>query len=237
MGQTEIRVCGFIFARGGSKGIPHKNIAMLNGKPLICHSIEQALNTRYLDEIFVSTDDPEIAEIAKKCGASIPFMRPAELAADDSAEWLSWQHAVKSMQADGVAFDLFVSVPATAPLRKPEDIDASIDRLLDDTSADAVISVTQAHRHPAFNMVFVEKNGTARIAYPADKVISNRQETSKIFDITTVAYAARPEFVLKSRSLFEGRIKTIEIPIERALDIDTPYDLKLAELILNDQSK
>ena len=230
-----MKVCGFIFARGGSKGIPHKNITPLCGRPLICYAIEQALQSRYLDEIYVSTDDPEIAAVAENCGATVPFLRPESLARDNSSEWLAWQHAVKTLNADGIVFDLFVTVPATSPLRSPEDIDACIRRLMDEDDADGVITVVKSHRHPAFNMVYINDSGDARIAHPAEKLISNRQETSEIFDITTVAYAVRPEFILKAGALFEGRIRTVEVPVERSLDIDTPFDLKLAELILNDK--
>src|SRR5947209_3702567 len=112
----------FIFARGGSKGVPGKNIRALAGRPLIAHAIDAALQTPGLDRVTVSTDDPAIADIARRSGADVPFMRPADLASDTASEWQAWRHAIHELQAQGQDFDTFVSVPAVCPLRSPIDI-------------------------------------------------------------------------------------------------------------------
>ena len=116
-----MKIIAFIFARGGSKGLPNKNIKILNGKPLIAWSIEHAKKINRIDRVIVSTDSEEIAKIAREFGAEVPFMRPLELATDESPEWLSWQHGLKHLKSiDGCLPDLMLSIPATAPLRNVE---------------------------------------------------------------------------------------------------------------------
>jgi len=230
-------VIGFIFARGGSKGVPRKNIRLLAGKPLIAYAVETALASKLINRVIVSTDDAEIAAVARKYGAEVPFMRPKELAADDSPEWLSWRHAVEALGLiEGApGSNLFVSIPPTSPLRLPEDIDACVRKLLE-SNADIVITVTPAKRNPYFNMVTIDKAENARLAIVPEEVIERRQAAPAIFDVTTVAYAARPEFVARAESIFAGRVKAIIIPEARALDIDTEFDFKLAEYFLTHQS-
>ncbi|MCG6364299.1 cytidylyltransferase domain-containing protein, partial [Vibrio fluvialis] len=115
----------FIFARGGSKGLPGKNIKPLAGKPLLHYSIDSALAAPSIEQVFVSTDDAEIAQVARNGGA-IVIDRPAELADDASPEWLSWRHAIEWVRANYGDFDGFISLPATAPLRAVSDIESAI---------------------------------------------------------------------------------------------------------------
>lgn len=124
------KTIAFIFARGGSKGIPGKNIALLGGLPLIAHSIRQARACPAIAQVVVSTDDEAIAEVARQQGALVPFLRPAELASDKASEWLAWQHAVSHCLRDPSIgpFSVFISLPATAPLRQVQDIDACLTR-------------------------------------------------------------------------------------------------------------
>lgn len=233
MDQKKLRVFGFIFARGGSKGVKKKNIRILAGKPLIRYAVEEALKSRYIESIMVSTDNEEIQQAALAAGAQIPFTRPAELAGDTSPEWLSWQHAVRTLKDKGEEFDIFVSIPTTSPLRTVADIDACIEAMVEDEEADAVITVTRAARHPSFNMVVINDKGYAAIAMPGKGPVTRRQDVPGMYDITTVAYAVRSEFILNASSLFEGRVKAVEIPRERALDIDTEFDFLVAELVIN----
>ncbi len=235
--DNKVKIFGFVFARGGSKGILRKNIKPLAGKPLIHYAIESALQCRFLDRVIVSTDDEAIAVEGVRAGAQVPFMRPLELAEDKTPEWLAWQHAVQTLKEGGVDFDILVSVPATSPFRKPQDIDAAVSALLDDDTADAVITVTKASRHPSFNMVTLDNEGMAGIVMPMAESIARRQDAPVVYDITTVAYAVRADFILTSNSLFEGRVKSVIIPRERALDIDTEYDFKIAEFLIEDLRK
>ncbi len=233
-------VTGFVFARGGSKGVPRKNIRPLAGKPLIAYAIECGLNSRWIDRVIVSTEDEEIAEVSRRYGAEVPFMRPAKLAQDDSPEWLAWQHAIREMEKiDGKPVDVFVCIPATSPLRAVEDLDACIEKLLDDDSADIVdddtdivITVREAERSPYFNMVTLSDDGTARLVIEPEGEVHRRQDAPVVYDITTVAYAARPAFILSAGRIFDGRVKAVEVPRERALDIDTGLDFLFAEFLI-----
>lgn len=223
---------GFIFARGGSKGLPGKNIRTLGGKPLIAWAIEHALAVKRIKRVIVSTDSIEIAEVAKVHGAEVPFIRPAELAGDDSQEWLAWRHALNYLLgSDGVLPDAMVSVPTTAPLRLPEDIEICLDEY-EKGDADVVITVTDAHRSPYFNMVKIHVDGTAGLVIPPQSVMARRQDAPKVFDMTTVAYVARPEFVIECSTIFEGKVRHVHVPVERALDIDTLLDFQIAEYLL-----
>jgi len=224
---------GFIFARGGSKGLPGKNIKLINGKPLIVWSIEQALSVHRIRRLIVSTDDYEIAEVAKAAGAEVPFIRPKELAQDESPEWHAWRHALNWLQNDeGYLPEAMVSIPATAPLRLPKDIDACIN-VFEEGNADAVLTVTDAHRNPWFNMVTKGLNGEVSLVNkPINGIISRRQDTPQIFDMTTVAYVVRPLFVLKEASIFAGRVKSVYVPPDRAIDIDNLLDFQIAEFLM-----
>lgn len=217
---------GFVFARGGSKGVPGKNLRQLAGKPLLAHAIAAAKATRCISRVVVSTDDPAIAEAAREWGGEVPFLRPAELAGDQSPEWLAWQHAIRAVRAE-TPFDVFVSVPTTAPLRAPQDIEACVDRL-GKGGVDIVVTVTPASRSPYFNMVTLAADGAAALVIPPAATVHNRQAAPPVFDMTTVCYAARADFVLAAGGIFDGRVGAVVVPRERALDIDSELDLEIA---------
>jgi len=224
-------------ARGGSKGIPRKNLRPLAGKPLIAYAIATALASKLIDRVIVSTEDGEIAHVAKQYGAEVPFVRPWELARDDSPEWLVWKHAIQTLAAteNEPVMDVFVCIPTTSPLRAVEDIDACVKKLVE-SDIDLVITVKPAERNPYFNMVALDDEGYARLAIQPQGPIFQRQMAPPVFDMATVAYAARPEFVLKANSMFEGKVKAVVVPRERAVDIDTESDLKFAEFLLSQQA-
>lgn len=222
----------YIFARGGSKGLPNKNIKEMNGKPLIAWAIECAMEIAQIGEVIVSTDSPEIAEISCHYGASVPFLRPAELAQDDSPEWLSWQHALKSTcEIYGKLPERMISLPPTAPLRDVRDIEGVINQM-DTNLYDTVITVADAYRNPFFNMVKVKEDGTVGLVINSEDQISRRQDAPKIFDITTVAYISSSKFVLAHNHFFEGRVGYYEVPVERSIDIDTPHDFEVANFLM-----
>lgn len=230
-------IVAFIFARGGSKGVPRKNVRLLAGVPLIAHSIQQAQSSPIIDRVVVSTDDPEIAEISKQYGAEVPFIRPAELARDDAPEWLAWQHALNAVEAAGAPeVNVFVSLPPTSPMRAVEDIDACVTLLLKG-DADVVITVRPGERSPYFNMVTLTSDGEARLVMQSSNVINRRQDAPAVYDVTTVAYAARPDFVRAANSIFQGRVKAVIVPAERSVDIDTELDFKFAEFLLEEMKR
>jgi CMP-N-acetylneuraminic acid synthetase len=224
---------GFIFARGGSKGVPGKNIRRLTGKPLIAWAIEHAKAVRRLRRVIVSTDSEEIAAVAREFGAEVPFLRPAELARDDSPEWLAWRHALNYLQdSEGLMPDAMVSIPTTAPLRLPVDIENCLDEFAKG-GADVVITVSDAHRNPWFNMVKAQANGTVGLVIPPADGIARRQDAPQVYDMATVAYVAAPVFVLSQPSIFAGRVRAVRVPVERAVDIDTLHDFDMAEFLMS----
>lgn len=220
----------FIFARGGSKGLPGKNIKKLANKPLICYSIDSALSAPSISEVFVSTDDSNIASIARVCGATI-IDRPKELAADDTPEWLAWRHAITWVSEKYGSFDKFVSLPATSPLRSIEDIERAINKI-DADDADICIAITPANRSPYFNMVKRNSEDYVELVLTPECEVNRRQDAPQIFDITTVIYVSTPEFIKESFGLFSGKVVSIEVPKNRAVDIDDIYDFNLAESIV-----
>ena len=221
----------FVFARGGSKGIPRKNIRHLGDRPLIGWSIQTALQCASIDRIIVSTDDQEIATVAKTQGAEVPFLRPKKLAQDDTAEWYAWRHAVEYLQAEGCTFDKFISLPATSPLRSVEDVEHCIAALDDHT--DVVVTVKKAERSPYFNMVTMDEQGFSHLAITPVNPVVRRQDAPVLYDMTTVCYVTRPQFILNNTGLFSGKVRSVIVPDARAIDIDTPIDFKLAELLVN----
>jgi len=223
-----------ICARGGSKGLPRKNIKPLNGIPLIGWSINIAKQIDRISRIIVSTDSEEIAKVALEYGAEVPFMRPKELAQDDSPEWLVWKHAIKHVESYGNEdIDAIIVLPVTAPLRSVKDVNSCID-LFEESEVDSVITVSEASRSPYFNMIVNNDSGYASLVISPENQITRRQDAPEVFDMTTVAYVVNTNVVKQSNSIFEGKVKSIIIPQERSIDIDTLLDFKIAEcLVLN----
>ncbi len=224
-------IVAFIFARSGSKGLPDKNIKIFNGKPLIAWSIEHALSVKRVDRVIISTDSEVIAKIGKEYGAEVPFLRPPELATDNSPEWLSWQHGLKYLEnSDEGLPDLMLSIPPTAPLRDSNDLDKIIDEY-QKGKTDIVIAVTESHRSPFFNIVKEDVGGYVNLFESDKEGINRRQDCPKTYDMTTVGYAVSPSFVLNKKSIFEGRVRKVIIPKERSIDIDSLLDFEIAEFI------
>lgn len=223
----------FIFARGGSKGLAGKNTRLLAGKPLIAWSIEHARAIKRIDRVIVSTDSKEIAAVASDYGAEVPFMRPAELARDDSPEWLAWRHALTFLQeSEGTLPEVMLSVPTTSPLRLPIDLENCLDEF-SKGDADMVITISNAHRNPWFNMVKESEDGLVSLVIEPASGIIRRQDAPTVFDMTTVAYVARPQFVMEQMGAFSGRVRAVKVPLERAIDIDNLFDFELAEFLIN----
>ena len=217
--------------------MPGKNIRSLGGKPLIAWSIEHAFSVKRISRVIVSTDSEEIAAVALEYGAEVPFIRPEELARDKSPEWDAWRHAINYLiETTGTWPEIMVSVPATAPLRLPLDIENCLDEY-EKGDADVVITITDAHRSPYFNMVKANEDGTVELVYPQQSAIARRQDAPVVYDMATVCYVANPEFVMTHNASFEGRVKAVLVPVERAIDIDTLLDFQIAECLLNISEK
>jgi N,N'-diacetyl-8-epilegionaminate cytidylyltransferase len=230
-----MKYVALICARGGSKGVPGKNIRLLAGRPLIGWAIQAVKQVSQLSRIIVSTDSEEIARIAKEQGAEVPFLRPSVLAEDNSPEWLVWRHALDYLAGDGHE-DLggLVVVPPTSPLRSSQDIENCINEY-ERKEVDVVITISEANRNPYFNMVTVDNHGSAELVISPKTKIFRRQDAPNIFDVTTVCYVARPQFVQQYAGIFEGKVRSVFIPPERSLDIDTELDFKFAEYLITER--
>lgn len=221
-------VYAMIPARGGSRGIPRKNLAELGGKPLIAHTIEAALASRWIHRVMVSTEDDEIADVARRWGAEIPFKRPVELATDTaggnavSRHWLEW---VRDHEPHPWAV---VHLQATSPLRGGDDIDAAIG-LLKTCGCDCVATVCPVSEHPAY-MYRVVGNRAER--FLADGGLpDHRQGTEPLYRLNGAIYATRFEAALKAGYFHVKPFAVSIMPAERSIDIDTPIDLTLAEAL------
>ena len=228
---TKKKIYACIFARGGSKGVKRKNVKTLGDKPLISYSIDSARSNKYIDNVFVSTEDAEIAEIASEYGANIPFIRPVELATDHSPMWGVWQHMMNFFKENNDLPEIMIDLPCTSPFRSDEDISNVLKKLISD-DYDAAITVCESKRHPMFNMVTENNDGSLQIAMKPKNPITRRQDGPKIYDIPTLAYAVRTEYIFSASNLFDGKIGAIIVPEERSLDIDTEFDFQLAENII-----
>lgn len=225
--MSNIKTYAFIFARGGSKGLKNKNLFSIGGKPLIAHSIEAAQNNKKIHKVFVSSDSNEIKDVSIEYGAEV-IDRPKNLALDKTPEWLAWQHSVKYLKKKNEYFDVFLSLPSTSPLRSQLDINNLLNAF--NKNVDAIISVTPSSRNPAFNMVKIDKKGMVNLI-EKNKKVTRRQDAPKYFDITTVGYVTRPNFILSKKNLFSGKVKSIIVPKERAIDIDDLTDAYIAEFL------
>ena len=218
-----------ICARGGSAGVPGKNIRMLCGKPLIAWTIGQALEAGIADHVFVSTDSQDIAEAAIAAGAQIPFVRPAELATATAGKLPVIQHLVEWVEANRGPVRSIVDLDPTSPLRDVTDIQTCFKML--DAETDVVITGYEADKNPYFNMVECKANGFfERVCRPASEVLG-RQSAPTVYAMNASIYAWHRHTL--SSSLWDAqRIRLHVMPRERSIDIDHPIDFDLVELLM-----
>jgi CMP-N-acetylneuraminic acid synthetase len=222
-------VYAMIPARGGSRGIPRKNLAELAGKPLIAHTIEAAIGSRSITRVMVSTEDEEIADVTRQWGAEVPFRRPATLATDSapggavSKHWIEWicKHEPHPWAV--------IHLQPTSPLRTVEDIDAAID-LLKSVELNCVNSVCPVAEHPAY--MYRLTGNRAQPFLSGDILPSHRQRTEPLYRLNGAIYATRFEAALAAGQFHVNPFAAYVMPAERSIDIDTPLDLALAETIL-----
>jgi len=224
----------FIFARGGSKGIKNKNIFKINKKPLIQYTIDIAKQICKDSDIFVSSDSKKIIDIAKKNNIS-HIKRPKNISGDNSIELDAWKHAILYLNnKKKIQFKKFISLPATSPLRSVNDVKKCIKLL--DKNTDIVVTVSNAKKSPWFNMLKANSLGYFQLVN-SKKYFFNRQEVPKVFDMTTVAYVSKPEYIMNTNHILKGKVKSILIPEERSLDIDTIFDMKIAKMLIQNERK
>jgi len=220
-----------ICARQGSKGVPGKNTKEMLGKPLIAFSIEQALDSNLFDKIVVSTDSEEIKKIAKKYGAECWFSRPAELCKDDSAKITAIQHALRESEKKfNCKFDQVIDLDVTSPLRSVEDIRKAYNIFLKD-GLDNLITGTRSGRNPYFNMIEIN-DGKIELSKKLKNAPTSRQNSPQVYDMNASIYIWSRDFLLKKNSLFSGQLGFYEMPEERSIDIDSPLDWEIVEMIM-----
>jgi len=227
-------IIGLIPARGGSKGLPGKNIRPLLGKPLIVWTIEQALSSKYLDKVIVSTDDDEIAKVSKKYGAKVPFLRPAKLAADDSSTSDVILHVLEQLGLMGESYDYVALLEPTSPLRKSNDIDDAINLIIQNTDADCLVSVGEVHmEHPMIVKKINEKGFVASYISDIAKIYQ-RQQADKAYFPYGVIYISKVSEFKKNQTFYTE--KTVPYFIERwqNYEIDDEIDLIIVERIMKE---
>jgi N-acylneuraminate cytidylyltransferase len=219
-------VLAVIAARGGSKGLPGKNLCLLAGKPLLHWSVAAARGSAHIDRIVLSTDDDAIAEAGRTAGCEVPFRRPAELATDEASIYDVLKHAASSLSE---RYQLIVLLQATSPLRQTEDIDGSL-RLLVTSGADSVVSVTPAPKPPHW-MYRLDGNGQLAPLLQ-EGGMARRQEAPPVYVVNGAVYAAAPEWVFGSMNFVGEQTVGYVMPPERSVDVDTMADLLAAEHFL-----
>jgi len=231
-----MKVLGIITARGGSKGIPGKNLKLLGGKPLLAHTVE-AVNDCALDRVIVSTEDAKIAAAARSLGCEVPFMRPAELARDETPHLPVIQHAVQWMRVEaGYEPDVVLILQPTSPLRSAIDIAGAL-RMLELSNADSVVGVTEVspHAHP-MRMLRVDDQNLATLfasGEPVRKRINRRQDMPKAWVMNGAIYACRTSVLFDAEpSLYGDRVVAFPMPAERSISIDDLDDWDAAERAL-----
>lgn len=222
-----MKTFALIPARGGSKGIPRKNIKLIAGKPLIVWTIEAALRSTHLDAVVVSTDDPEIAEVARRAGAQMPFMRPSELAQDQTPGLDPVLHALDQLPQ----YDSVLLLQPTSPLRTTEDIDACL-RLAKQHNAPSVVSVSEADTHPYWTYRLSEHQTLERMIDAAP--IARRQNLPQVYALNGALYFADANWLRLNSSFVGAETLAYAMTRERSIDIDTPLDWKFAELLLKE---
>lgn len=232
--NSKPKVLGIIPARGGSKGLPRKNILHLAGKPLIAYTIEAALRASLLDRVIVSTDDGEIAKVARKCGAEVPFLRPHDLARDEASIYPVLIHAVQWLDEDqNWDIDYVLLLQPTSPLRNAEDIDRAITLALE-RDADAIVSVYEAKQHP-YQMKRLTAEGRIIEFISQSTPVERRQELPTVYMLNGAIYLVKRSILLEKRTFYTDRTYAYLMSPEQSLDIDSKWDLYLAELVLKDR--
>jgi N-acylneuraminate cytidylyltransferase len=230
---SQIRLVAVIPARGGSKGLPGKNIRPFAGLPLIAHTVLFAKMCPEIERCIVSTDSADIAEVARQFGADVPFLRPAELAQDDTPLWPVLRHALAQVERqDGVQYDALLLLDPTSPAREPADISGAVHRLQEQPRADGVIGVSRPEFNPIWHCV-VERDGWMADLLEEGARVERRQDVRPVYRINGSLYLWRTAFVRTARSWRQdGRHRLYEIPESRAMSIDTVEQFERAELLV-----
>ncbi|MBS3067613.1 acylneuraminate cytidylyltransferase family protein [Candidatus Micrarchaeota archaeon] len=220
-----------VCARGGSKGIPGKNRALIAGKPLIFYTFDTAKECEYLDDIIISTNDDEVIKLAKARGINVPFKRPENISGDDASKIEVVRHAVEWAERNyHKTYDIIVDLSIVSPLRSAEDIKNSIELLVNE-KADNVFSVSPPYRNPYYNVVEIV-DGKIKIVRKPGKKLVRRQDAPQVYDMNDSIYVWQRKILFEKDTVFNERTKMYIMPRERGIDIDEPFDLQVVSLLI-----
>lgn len=235
----ELRVLAIIPARGGSKGLPRKNIIQLNGRPLISYPIHAAKKSKFIDKIIVSTEDLEISKVALDCGAEVPFLRPSELAADNSSTSEVIRHIISELERQGDYYDIFVLLEPTSPFTESRDIDSALDLIKSKfDSVDSIVGISQVKEvHPDY-LIRLTSDGLIRsyTNYGFSK-ITRRQDLEPLYFFDGSLYASKIDAYIKHNSFYHDRTLGYEMPRWKSYEIDDYCDFLIAETIAKNIDK
>jgi CMP-N-acetylneuraminic acid synthetase len=229
--RDDQRILAIVPARGGSKGIPRKNLRLLLGQPLIVYSLKAARSSQYITELVVTTDDREITSVARAHGADVPFVRPPELASDNASQLDVTLHALDVVeQAKQIHYDIILLLQPTAPLRTTADIDNALEKMFL-TGADSVVSFCKAWQgHPYYMYTLDDDRPKHLIEVPSH--IIRRQDFPTVYVRNGAIYAAKRNVLVRQHSFYGNDLRAYIMPVERSINIDTAFDLSLAECLL-----
>lgn len=226
------RLC-VIGARGGSQGVPGKNIRMLHGKPLIAWSIERVLSSGLFSHVAISTDSSEIADVAREYGADVPFVRPKNLAKSDTGKFQVWQHALYACEDYyGRSFSAYADIDCTNPLLETTDYANAVALFDANPGVDAVMTVSKARRNPYFNLVEVDDDGFLRMSKSRGGAVLARQSAPAVYEHVAGIYLLRPDYIRRCNHLLDGRVLGCEVSEDKAFDIDSEFDFEIIQFLL-----
>ncbi len=226
-----------ICVRAGSKGVPLKNIKMLNGNPLLFYTVECAKKSKLIDDIIISSDSEKMIEMGNNYGIKYSVARPPELATDGASKWDVFIHLIEEFEKiSGKIVDYVVDLDVTVPLRLPEHIDGAINLMLNST-ADVVITGYEPERNPYFNMMEVVENNFAKIVKKSEKPIVCRQDAPQVFSLTPAVYVIKKQALYDYKHWSDAKCLIFEIPRKNAIDIDTEFDFELVEYLMKKENE
>ncbi|MDB4668952.1 acylneuraminate cytidylyltransferase family protein [bacterium] len=231
--MKKLNIVAIICARAGSKGIKNKNIKKLLGKPLLYYSIKVAKSCEFISSVVVSTDGNDISKAAVKYGADVPIIRPSKFATDDCSKIPALKHMINHLEKIGPKIDIIIDLDPTNVLRIKEDIEKGLTTLIN-TKSDAVISVFESHHNPYWTM-FEERDSYLSICKKPKSKITCRQKLPKVLSISGNFVISWKKTIMENGDYFNGKITGVSLPAERCVDIDTPIEFKLTELLMRER--
>ena len=223
----KIKPLCFIAARGGSKGVPRKNLREIGGHPLIAHTIRKALKSKIFSYVIVSTEDKQIAKIAKESGAEVPFMRPKYLATDNATTIDVILHTIKKLELMNYKFDIIVNLDVTVPFLRMKDVKGAVE-LMNKERCDGVFGVYKQHLNPYYNIVEKNSKGFLKLVKPLKKRPTSRQSSPIVYQMNGLHIMTK-ESIRKYQTWYTPKILPYEIPIETGLMIDTQFEFLIAK--------